>query len=143
MIDYQPIDYRTWILGDKAREGVNIKRLGILNEEELKIVDESYPYQDARNDPGHWEFSTCLAFGFLDYFPGNREIAVVETMLHDIGWYGNDPNAWKRLVEKHKDNLQALEGEETRRPHQNRGILLAGRILEKTSSPELILLKPE
>ena len=129
---YVPIDYRTWILGDKAREGINIKKLNLLNQEELGIANASISYQDARNDPGHWEFSTRSALVLLNYLPGKREIAVPTTICHDIGWYGNDPNAWKALAEKHKDNLQALETEDKRRPHQNRGILLTGRILEQT-----------
>lgn len=128
---YQPIDYGTWILGDKAREGVNIKRLNLLTPDELRVWEEAVPYQDQRNDPGHGEIATYFAIKVLDYLSGKREIAIPATICHDTGWYGDDPEAWKELVEKHKDNLQALEGEAMRRPHQNRGILLAGRILEK------------
>ena len=48
---YKPLDYKIWILGNEARKGVNIKRLGILSKEELQIWNESIPYQDQRDDP--------------------------------------------------------------------------------------------
>ncbi len=128
---YIPIDYAAWILGNEAREGANLRRLNLLNEEELQIWNGSLPYQDQRNDPGHGEMTAYFALKLLDYLPGDRKIAVPAAMLHDTGWYGNDPAAWKRLVDKNKDNLQALESEANRRPHQNRGILIASRLLEK------------
>lgn len=129
---YSPVIYKDWIIGEKARKGVNIKRLNILTENELKIWDESVPYQDQRNDPGHGEITAYFALKLLNYMQGNRKIAVPAAILHDTGWYGNDPKAWKRLVDANRNNLKALEIEANRRPHQNRGILIAGRILEKT-----------
>ncbi|MEK6820357.1 MAG: hypothetical protein AABX71_01480, partial [Nanoarchaeota archaeon] len=122
---------RNWILGDRARKGVNIKRLGILTEEELRIWNDAVPYQDQRNDPGHGEMTAYFAIKLLKYLPGEHRVAVPAAILHDTGWYGDDPEAWKKLVEASKDNLQALDSEANRRPHQNRGILIAGRVLER------------
>ena len=31
---YVPLDYRKWILGNKARKGINIKKLDLLNKDE-------------------------------------------------------------------------------------------------------------
>lgn len=129
---YKPLDYKTWVFGDKAREGVNIKRLEILTQEELKLWEASMPYQDQRDDPGHGEMTVYFALKLLDYLPGNRKIVVPAAMLHDTGWYGCNPKAWKKSVHQNRNNLQKLETEEKRRPHQNRGILIAGKILETT-----------
>lgn len=130
--EYKPIDYRNWILGDEARKGVNIKRLGLFSKDELKIWDESVFYQDQRDDPGHGEITAYFALKLLDFLPGNRRIVVPAAILHDTGWYGYDLNEWKRLVYENKDNLILLENETLRRPHQNRGIVIAGKVLEKT-----------
>jgi len=139
--DYNPINYDKWIIGNEAREGVNIKRLRILNELELKIFDASFSYQDCRDDPGHGEMSAYFALEFLKYFPGRREIAVPTAILHDIGWFGNDPQAWKNAVKENKNDLQSLETEMKRRPHQNRGIFLATQILNSVGYFEKYPLK--
>jgi hypothetical protein len=130
--DYQPINYRTWILGDKAREGVNLMKLGLLDYREYKIFKAAAPYQDQRDDPGQGEMVAYFTIKLLDYLPGNREVAVPAAILHDTGYYGIDANAWKNLVNTGEDT----NNEASRRPHQNRGCLLAGRILEKTNYPE-------
>lgn len=131
MKEYKPLDYRKWVLGDEARNGVNIKRLNLLTRNELEIWGEAIPYQDSREDPGHGEMTVYFALKLLDYLPGNRKIVVPAALLHDTGWYGNN-SRWKKLLDDNKNNLQALETEAMRRPHQNRGVLIAGRILEKT-----------
>ncbi|MBU0466795.1 MAG: hypothetical protein KJ718_01365 [Nanoarchaeota archaeon] len=130
--DYGPIDYRTWILGDKAREGANIKKSNILTSEELKIWDESIKYQDQRNDPGQGEIVTYFVIKLLNYLKGKREVAVPAAILHDTGFYGEDPTAWKKLVNSGANT----DTEEHRRPHQNRGCLIAGRVLENANYPE-------
>lgn len=136
---YKPINYREWILGDEARKGVNIKRLDLLNEDELKIWDEAVSFQDSRNDPGHGEFVSYFAFKLSDYLPGNRAIVIPSIILHDIGWCGQDPDEWKRTVDllemqglSDEERNEILKEEAKRRPHQNRSLLLAGKILEKT-----------
>ncbi|MBS3079321.1 hypothetical protein J4218_04320 [Candidatus Pacearchaeota archaeon] len=133
---YTPIDYLTWILGDEARKGANIKRLGVLRPRELKLLEAFVPYQDCRNDPGHGEISTLIGIRLLDYLPGIREIVVPAVLGHDTGWYGTDPDAWKRLVEANKENLKSLDSEVNRRPHQNRGIIVSGRIFQKIGYPD-------
>ena len=133
---YQPIDYRNWVLGDEARKGVNIKRLNVLTQKEIELFDEAVHYQDQRNDPGHGEQTVYSALKLLDYIPGNRNITVPAAIFHDTGWYGNDPDAWKKLCEANKDNLKSLDDEANRRPHQNRGIMVAGRIFQKLDFPD-------
>ena len=138
---YKSIDYRKWILGDRAREGANIKRLGILNEGELKVWNYAIPYQDQRNDPGQGEIVTYFAIEFLKYFKGDRGVVVPTAILHDTGWYYGDAKAWKKLVKSSGMSsvgaiLKATDTEEQRRPHQNRGNLIAGRILERAGWPE-------
>ena len=133
--NYKPINYNKWILGEQARQGINIKRLEILTPNELKVWNIAQKYQDARNDPGHGEITAYFAIKLLNYLPGEREIVVPAAICHDCGWYGDYPEAWKRLVEANKDNLQALEGEASRRPHQNRGCLNTGIIFEKAGYP--------
>ena len=129
---YIPINYGTWILGDEARKGANIKRLKLLRKKELEIWNGAIPYQDQRDDPGQGEIVTYFTIKLLDYLPGKREVAVPAAILHDTGYYGIDPIKWKKLVnEGDKTN-----NEEVRRPHQNRGCLLAGKILEKINYPE-------
>ncbi|MDP2926484.1 MAG: hypothetical protein Q8N99_08960 [Nanoarchaeota archaeon] len=132
---YIPIDYRTWVLGNEARNGVNIKRLGVLTPKELELWNNSVHYQDQRNDPGHGEISTFFGIRLLDYLPGIREVVIPSIIFHDTGWHGNDPDAWKRLVESNKGNLKVLDSEELRRPHQNRGIMVAGRGFKKVGYP--------
>ena len=61
----------------------------------------------------------------------DRKIVVPAAMMHDIGFYKTDVNEWKNSVKTGQ-----TEGEMKRRPHQNRGIGLAGRILEKVNYPE-------
>jgi len=137
---YRPINYKNWILGDKAREGINVKRLNLLNKEELNLFNLAIPFQDQRDDPGQGEIVTYFTLEFLKYYPGDRKIAVPAAILHDIGFYGTDPSAWKKLVDKAKGNVEKIrkttDTEEKRRPHQNRGALLAGRLLERTNWPE-------
>src|SRR3989344_5432770 len=69
------------------------------------------------------------------YYPGIREIVVPSIIFHDTGWYGNDPEEWKKLVELNKGNLKVLDSEELRRPHQNRGIMVAGRGFKQIGYP--------
>jgi len=138
---YVPLDYRNWVLGDKAREGANIKKLEILSEDELEIWNLAIPYQDQRDDPGQGEIVAYFAKEFLKYLKGNRKVVVPAAILHDVGWYGGDAKAWKRLVlSKTKlgpeEMQRTIETEEIRRPHQNRGCLITGRILEKAGWPE-------
>lgn len=127
--EYVPLDYRAWILGDKAREGVNIKRLGVLNENELRLLDSAIPFQDMRNDPGQAEIVAYFASKLIDLgMPGEREVAIPSAILHDTGWYKQgDPNSWKKRVEAGL----ATEGESIRRPAQNRAIYIAGMLLPK------------
>ena len=75
---------------------------------------------------------TYFALKLLEYLPGNRKIAVPAAILHDTGFYGIDSIAWKHLVASGGDK----ETEAARRPHQNRGILWTGRILERVNYPE-------
>jgi len=133
--EYIPINYQDWVLGNEARGGVNIKGLGVLTQKELELWNYSAHYQDQRNDPGHGEISTLLGIRLLDYLPGVREVVVPSIIFHDTGWYGNDPDVWKRLVELNKGNLKVLDSEELRRPHQNRGIMVAGRCFNQIGYP--------
>lgn len=130
--DYQITDYRTWVLGDAAREGVNIKRNNVLTQKEIELLDFFIPYQDQRNDPGQAEWVTFHAIKLLDFVPGGiREVVVPSALAHDTGFYGYDPNYWKNLVSSGGDT----EGEMIRRPHQNRGIMLMGRGFQKVGYP--------
>jgi len=129
--DYKPINYNNWELGDRAREGINLINLGLVNSKELEIWKEAVPYQDQRDDPGQAELVTYFALKILNYIKADRNIVVPAAMMHDIGFYKTDVNEWKNSVKTGQ-----TEGEMKRRPHQNRGIGLAGRILEKVGYPE-------
>ena len=134
--EYAPIDYRKWILGSEARRGVNIKRLNVLDKKETEIFDASIPYNDARNDPGQAELVTYFTIKLLGYEPkGQREVAIPAAILHDIGFYFDEPTAWKKFVDSGVDT----ETEAKRRPHQNRGLLLAGKILHEVNYPNMYL----
>lgn len=131
--NYTHIDYREWIIGNQARNGINIKRLNILNKKELEILNKAIPYQDARNDPGQAEIVAYFSIKLIGYLKGIREVVVPSAILHDIGFYfTNDPFAWKKLVNSGSNT----ETEAVRRPHQNSGLILAGKILEKVNYPE-------
>ena len=118
-------------MGDKAREGINLINLGLLNSKELEIWKEAIPYQDQREDPGQAELVTYFAIQLLNYVKADRNIVVPAAMMHDIGFYKTDVNELKSSVKSGQ-----TEGEMKRRPHQNRGIGLAGRILERVGYPE-------
>ena len=129
--DHKPIDYNNWIIGDRAREGANLIFLNLLNSEELEIWKEAILYQDQREDPGQAELVTYFAIQLLNYIKADRNIVIPAAMMHDLGWYKTDVKKWKELLESGK-----TEGEEVRRPHQNRGVFLAGKILGKLNYPE-------
>jgi len=127
-LTYKPINYRTWVLGNQAREGVNIKRLNILTSQELKLWEASKKYHDAREDPGHAEISTYFAIKLLPYYPkAIREIVVPTIMVHDDGWYGGDQRAWKRAVQEAQKagDLKSLDSPEKRKAHQDKGAEMA------------------
>ncbi|MFH1607971.1 MAG: hypothetical protein ABIA78_02460 [archaeon] len=129
---YNPINYNGWILGDEARKGVNIKRLGIFNPNEIKLFDFLIPYQDQRNDPGQGELVAYITEKSRIYYPGIiREVANPAAMGHDTGFWGGDPTAWKKLVDSGSDT----EGELNRRPHQNRGCLIMGKAVQAVGYP--------
>lgn len=136
-LDFYPlIDYRTWILGDECRRAVNLRRLNLLNEDEIHLIEISSKYQDCRNDPGHGEHAVYSALKLLPYYPdAKREVVVPAAWVHDMGFYGENSDEWKRLVEANKGNLKTLDNEANRRPHQNRGIMIAGRIFQKLDFP--------
>ena len=135
---YKPIDYRQWILGDQARQGVNIQRLQTLNQQEQKVFDTSIPYQDARNDPGHAELTAYFAKFLLPFYPNTiPEIVVPTAIVHDNGWAGEDPGAWERLVqEKQKQGkLHELDDPKFRKQHQDQGAPLALKLFKKANYP--------
>ncbi len=128
---YSPIDYRKWVLGDKARSGINIQSLGILSKDELRVLKLAEPYQDQRDDPGQAEIVAYFSIVLLKYLPGNRKVVIPAALCHDIGWYGVDSDYWKNLIKSNK----FTESEEIRRPHQNRGCLLSGKIITQAKYP--------
>lgn len=134
LTNYDLTDYRTWVLGDEARQGVNIKRLGILRPRELDLVDAVAQFQDPRNDPGQGEWVAMHGIKLLDFIPGIREVVFAQNLTHDIGFYGVDPNAWKRLVAKTQDTSK-LSDAAIRMPHQIKGKLMALRIFQKVGYP--------
>lgn len=126
-LDYRPIDYRTWCLGNEARGGVNIKRLGLLNQGETRLFDyfstkNGIIKQDLRDDPGQAEIVTYFTIILLPYSPGSiREIAVPSAICHDTGWEMEDPTSWKKLVYSMTPEEVAEKKEELRRAHQEKG----------------------
>lgn len=134
--DYNLIDYRTWILGDLARQGANIRRLKLLSSDELRLLDATRDFLDLRNDPGHTESSLYFVIQLLNFLPGVRDIAVPGITEHDTGFFGIDPVEYKKFVEANRGNLLVLDDEVKRRPHQNRGIMIAGRIFERLGYPD-------
>ncbi len=135
---YQPIDYREWILGDECRKAVNLKRLNMLNDREISLIEISSKYQDCRNDPGHGEFATYSALRLLPYYPNaKREVVVPTVWVHDMGFYGEDPSSWQKLVAeaRAKGNLKGLDDEVRRRPHQNRGCFLSRELFQIAGYP--------
>jgi len=135
---YQPIDYRTYVLGNQARQGINLKRLNLLTPNELKLWKASEEFHDARDDPGHAEFSTIMALRILPYYPDAiREIAIPTITLHDDGWYGGDPYAWRKAVEeaRAKNNLKSLDSPEKRKAHQDKGAEMALNLFQRLNYP--------
>ena len=55
--------------------------------------------------------------------------------IHDTGWYGQDPAAWKKFVDAVKSEYSnsngILRSEKICRPHQNKSLLIGGIILER------------
>lgn len=130
--DYAILDYRNWIIGDEAREGINIKRLDILSSTELELFNQSIPFQDSRNDPGQAELVTYFALELLEYFSGKREVVVPAAIFHDTGYHYENPDDWHNLMRSGDSH----DTEIVRRPHQNRGIMIASRIMERTNYPK-------
>ena len=136
---YTPIDYRTWILGNQARKGINLKRLNILSSQELELWKALEKYQDSRDDAGHGEMATYLAIKLLPYHPeAITEIVIPTTMAHDIGFYGEDPNAWQRAVEKARKEkkLESLDDDAKRMPHQLKGADIALDVFRQVGYPD-------
>ena len=125
--NYSPIDYRTWILGAKARDGINIKELTLLNNGETRLFDyfstkDGKFNQDLRDDPGQAEYVTNFTLDLLQYSPGSeRKIAVTAAITHDTGWEMEDPTAWKKLMYTMTAEEQEDKKEELRREHQEKG----------------------
>ena len=125
--DYMPIDYGNWVLGNSAREGVNIKKLKILNPKELKLWNASVSFQDSREDFGHGEIVTYFAIMLLNYYKGKREIVVPAAIMHDLGWHGIGIN-WKQFVASGGNS----QDKKIRKPHQDKGVIIARELIEKT-----------
>ncbi|HYD03369.1 MAG TPA: hypothetical protein VEC16_03655 [Alphaproteobacteria bacterium] len=134
--NYEIIDYSTFKYKDESKKGANIrdKLLQFPNGQKyLDIWNESYNFRGQRRDPEQEEQVTRFAMELLKYEEGNPDVVIPAAMLHDTGFYfEKDKNAWKANV----NAGGATEGEAKRRPHQNRGILLATQILTKTGYPE-------
>ncbi len=135
---YKPIDYRTWVLGPEARQGVNIKRLKTLNAQEQKVWNAVQQSQDARNDPGHGELVAYFSKLLAPYYPDAiLEIVVPTAICHDTGWAGEDPDAWNKLVqEKTKQGkLHELDDPKYRKQHQDQGAEFALKVFKKIGYP--------
>lgn len=131
--DYIPIDYRSWVLGDEARRGVNLVRLNLLEQKEIDIFNAAASYNDARNDAGQAELVAYFSVRLLNYLKnGRREVVVPAAILHDVGFYFDGATTWKKLVDSGGDTASEIN----RRPHQNRGLLFAGKILESVGYSE-------
>ncbi len=131
--NYHLIDYRVWILGKETTEGINLKKEDILTEKEWDFWQDCTDFLDQRNDFGHAEITMHFAMFLLKHYPGDRNVVFPAALLHDLGfYYTEDKSAWKKRV----DSGLPTSGEEARRPHQNRGCLIAGRILERSGYPE-------
>jgi len=135
---YEPIDYRNWIRGkDEARNGINLRRLGLLNDGEWRVWNESRKWRGSRDDPEQEEIVTRHAITLLNYLPGIREVVGTSAMLHDTGMYNLfTGKEWKTLVDKLKAEGKTVETPEIRLPHEFYGCLIAGRVMDRASYPD-------
>ncbi len=100
-----------------------------------KVFDEIWelalPYQDFRDDKGHARIVTDFAIKLVKIIDDvNEDIVIPAAILHDIGW--------SQLTEKERfsifdSNITRREELAVRIKHQEEGVKLARRILEKVN----------
>ena len=88
--NYQLIDYRAWILGNSAKDGVNLRRLKAFRGREELIFEKSKPYHDRRNDPGHVEISLVFSNPISQDkgINADRRVFGPAIIMHDNGYEG-------------------------------------------------------
>lgn len=130
------IDYSKW---DFSGKGSNL--LHLFKDKEKRLWKSSFEYQDTRRgEKGHAEVVTYLALRLLEQVGGDREVVVPAAMLHDIGWsqltnlerelfYVKDIDTFtKQQVWKRYEPI-------LRSRHQEQGVILARKLLDKISYP--------
>ena len=119
--DYTPINYSTWNFDG---QGKNI--LHLLNPLEKQIWEKALPLQDKRKDAGHAEIATLFSLVLTELTNANRQVSVLGTILHDIG-YNISPEEFREVFLSKPDKEKQVR---IRLEHQVRGGVLAYDILK-------------
>ena len=136
---YKPMDLVTW---DQSGQGKNIMHL--FTPIEREIWDQSFQYQDKRNDVGHIEHVVYFAFKLLEYIPAERVIVIPAAIFHDTGWgLLFEDSQWIRQLpdgplKRYEPLSEDFKKNEPlyRDIHQRAGVEISQRILEKINYPQ-------
>lgn len=137
MLDYKPIDYKTWNFDGQGKN--------ILNELlpiEKEIWNKSLEFQDTRRgETGHAECVAYFALKLTKLIDAEREIVIPTAILHDIGWsqltkserslfyeVEIDPTSGKQVWERYEPILRAR--------HQEQGVRLSEKVLGNLNYPQ-------
>ncbi|OQY34906.1 MAG: hypothetical protein B6241_03230 [Spirochaetaceae bacterium 4572_59] len=95
-----------------------------------KLIELSRPYQDKRDDTGHFETVTIWAWTLLEQIEieADRELVLLAALLHDIGWSQLSELALKELFSQ---DLNASKALRLRRDHEVRGAELAMKLMDE------------
>jgi len=97
-----------------------------------KIFDLALPYQNKRNDKGHIEILLSYVKKLMKVEKGNENIIIPAIILHDVGW-SQMPREKRFII--FKKGATAEEILAVRYEHQEKGVKLAGEILNKVHYP--------
>jgi hypothetical protein len=94
------------------------------------------PYMRARKNDVHLTLAFDWALQMLEHYPeANRDVVLLATMLHDIGWYSID---MKDILEKGFKNPDDMQTD-VRFLHESEGVRLATDVLRQTGWSEDII----
>ena len=107
-----------------------------IKEEFVKIWDMALPYQDKRDDKGHARIVTEYTIKLCSIENAEDKIVVPAAILHDIGW--SQLSKKDRFVIFRPDKTPEMEYA-VRIKHQDEGVKLAEKILNKVGYPSIFL----
>lgn len=93
-----------------------------------KIWDLAFPYQDKRDDKGHAEVVTNYALKLCKLENVDENIVIPAAILHDVGWSRLSKEQRFLIFNKRISKEERLK---VRYKHQDEGVIIARRILQK------------